>query len=87
VVFSHSQQVVDLEVEVLAEVLVASEVAEVSAEVALLADGRKKCPKLNFWELSLRRTNHYQTIFKQHQIISNNTKVKKQPKNFRLLFF
>jgi hypothetical protein len=34
--------VVDLEVEVLAEVLVASEVAEVSAEVALLADGRRK---------------------------------------------
>jgi hypothetical protein len=41
--FFPFQQVVDLEAEeVLVEVLVASEVAEVSAEVALLADGRKR---------------------------------------------
>jgi hypothetical protein len=40
--FSHFQQVVDLEAEeVLVVDLVASVVAEVSAEVALLEDGRK----------------------------------------------
>jgi hypothetical protein len=72
------------EVEVLAEVLVASEVAEVSAEVALLADGRKD-RRCDCKERSIIK--QFSNNIKSYQIISNNTKVKKQPKIFRLLFF